>query len=189
MSAGEVVSSVLWQSPDDRSTELCRLVATSSGFALEGLVLVPIEGEPARVEYHVDADRQWIARGAHLVIESPGSIKVIDLAHQGDAWTVDGHPREELDGCVDVDLRVTPATNTLPIRRLELDVGQRAEVRAAWVAFPELEVEPLEQSYERLSEDTYRYRSGAFEADLVVDRAGLVIRYGTQYWSAVARAC
>jgi uncharacterized protein len=123
------------------------------------------------------------------VIESQGSKRAIELEHEGERWTVDGRAREELHRCVDVDLRVTPATNTLPIRRLELDVGQRAGVRAAWVGFPGLEVEPLEQSYERLSEETYRYRAGAFEADLVVDQTGLVIRYGTQYWSAVARAC
>src|SRR5712664_99467 len=38
----------------------------------------------------------------------------------------------------DIDLAVTPATNTLPIRRLNLEVGQSQEVTAAWLKFPDL---------------------------------------------------
>lgn len=183
-----LLGSVLWRNPYDQSTEHCRLFATPSGFALEGLVLAPIEGEPARIEYRVDADERWVAHRAQLRVRSPGAEAEIELVHETDRWIVDGRELGGLDGCVDVDLRVTPATNTLPIRRLGLDVGQRADVRAAWVGFPVLEVEPLDQSYERLSEDTYRYRAGDFEADLLVDDAGLVVRYGEEYWSAVAHS-
>ena len=92
----------------------------------------------------------------------------------------------ELDGCEDVDVRVTPATNTLPIRRLELAMHQAVEVRAAWVGLPDLQVASLEQIYERVDERRYRYRSGDFAADLVVDDAGLVLRYGDRLWSALA---
>ena len=186
MSAGEALASVLWQSPGDRSTELCRLHTTTSGFALEGLVLVPVDGEPARVEYRVDADDGWVTRRAHLVIAASSGTRSIELAQEEDLWTVDGRALTEAAGCVDVDLRVTPATNTLPIRRLGLDIGEHADVRAAWVGFPGLEVQPVDQTYERSSQDTYRYRAGDFEADLVVSEAGLVLRYGTEYWSALA---
>jgi hypothetical protein len=50
-------------------------------------------------------------------------------------------------------------------------------VRAAWVRFPNLNVEPLDQTYTRLGERTYRYQSGTFEADLEVDDEGLVLDY------------
>jgi hypothetical protein len=111
MSAGEALASVLWQSPGDRSTELCRLHTTTSGFALEGLVLVPVDGEPARVEYRVDADDGWVTRRAHLVIAASSGTRSIELAHEEELWTVDGRALTEADGCVDVDLRVTPANS------------------------------------------------------------------------------
>jgi uncharacterized protein len=79
---------------------------------------------------------------------------------------------------VDVDLNVTPATNTLSLRRLNLEVGASAEVVAAWVRFPELTVEPLWQRYTRIAEDRYGYESdGGFTSELRVDELGLVVSY------------
>ena len=50
---------------------------------------------------------------------------------------------------------------------------------------PSLAVERLEQTYARLDERRYRYRSGGFTADLVVDDDGIVLQYGVN-WKAVA---
>ena len=82
-------------------------------------------------------------------------------------------------GCVDVDVSFSPSTNLLPIRRLGLAVGESAEVVAAWILLPELEVKPLPQRYTRIGERRYRYesRGGAFSVELDVDEAGLVLDY------------
>jgi hypothetical protein len=53
------------------------------------------------------------------------------------------------------------------------------------VRFPSLEVQRLDQSYERLDDRRYRYRSGLFTADLAVDGDGIVLQYGVS-WRAVA---
>jgi uncharacterized protein len=177
---------VLWQNPFDRSTEWCRVSVSETGLALAGLVLAPVEEEPGRVEYRVESDADWATGRAQLHIETPRGSRACELRREGERWWLDGRHEPSLDGCTDVDLRVTPATNTLPIRRLGLEVGASAEVRAAWVGFPGLEILPSEQSYERLSEDVYRYRSGDFTADLRVDDAGVVLRYGDDYWRAIA---
>ena len=47
-------------------------------------------------------------------------------------WSGTERPPEYSD-CVDVDLSFTPATNTLPIRRLGLDIGEEAEIHVAWL--------------------------------------------------------
>jgi hypothetical protein len=82
---------------------------------------------------------------------------------------------------VDIDLGFTPATNTLPIRRLALGIGESARVRSAWLRFPELRLEPLEQVYTRQAERSFRYRSlvdgELFIARLDTDMLGWVIRY------------
>jgi uncharacterized protein len=180
------IASVLWHNPHDNSAELCRLLETPGGFALAGTALVPVAHKPARADYRVETDRRWLTMRAHLVLESAGESNELRLDSDGNGhWTLGGTRQPHLDGCLDVDLRLTAATNALPIRRLGPDIGKIVETRAAWVGFPDLVLEPSEQNYERLDEVTYRFRAGDFVADLVVDHHGLVLRYGDGFWTAV----
>jgi hypothetical protein len=107
-----------------------------------------------------------------------------DLSEIRSLWSGTSRPAVYADS-VDVDLGFTPATNTLPIRRLRLAVGQRAEIEAAWLVWPELQVRPARQTYTRLGEDRYRYQQGDFDAELLVDEHGLVREY-QGLWRAVA---
>ena len=101
-------------------------------------------------------------------------------------WSLDGVERPDLDGCVDVDLGFSPSTNTLPIRRLGLGVGESAPVSAAWLRFPGFALERFDQVYTRLDESHYRYESGGgrFMRDLAVDEDGLVVEY-PDFWTLV----
>jgi hypothetical protein len=111
----------------------------------------------------------------------------IAIAHDARAgiWTRDGIEQPQVAGAVDVDLGFSPSTNTLPIRRLTLPVGFAAPVRAAWLRFPELQLEALDQVYTRQAERQYIYQSsgGRFRAILEVDDVGFMTRYG-DYWIA-----
>lgn len=79
----------------------------------------------------------------------------------------------------DIDLGFTPATNTNALRRMELKVGQAARTTALWLDTEDWSLKPLTQTYERLSETVYRYRSPrhAYEAELSVDPFGIVLDY------------
>jgi hypothetical protein len=89
-------------------------------------------------------------------------------------------------GCLDLDLAFSPSTNLLPIRRLNLAIGQASEVRAAWLRFPELTLEPLDQRYTRLDDRTYRYESagGTFMRILRTNAAGFALSY-PGLWEAI----
>lgn len=84
-------------------------------------------------------------------------------------------------GALDIDLGFTPVTNTLPIRRLALAVGASAPVQSAWLRFPELRFERLDQTYTRESELGFRYHATVggqpFVARLDTDAFGRVLRY------------
>ena len=82
-------------------------------------------------------------------------------------------------GCIDLDLNFSPATNLLPIRRLDLAIGQQMQVQAAWLRFPSFKLEPLSQLYKRIDETTYRYESGggSFVTALTVNASGFVTTY------------
>jgi len=88
-------------------------------------------------------------------------------------------------GSIDLDLHFSPSTNLLPIRRLNLSIGEQAQVKAAWLRFPEFTLEPLEQMYRRVDDVIYHYESagGKFVAELKVNAVGLVTLY-PKVWAA-----
>ena len=67
-------------------------------------------------------------------------------------WFENGRENLMVQGAIDIDLGWSPSTNTLPIKRLKLGIGQRSgEFVAAWVRFPGLTLQPLPQEYLRLT--------------------------------------
>jgi hypothetical protein len=171
---------VTWRRSDEIATdELCTMTIRDGGLSLIGTVLgADSVGTPLRTEYRVLADGSGLTTAVHVRDLAGFAQRTVALTRDAkSAWTVDGQPVRELKGCTDVDLGCSPATNTLPIRRLRLAIGSSHTIKAAWVRFPDLVVVPAAQTYTRLDEFTYRYASGTFEAELTVDDADLVTSY------------
>lgn len=120
-----------------------------------------------------------------LIDESNASVSL--RADGAGHWkSVAGAPLAELAGCIDVDIAATPFTNTLPIRRLHLSLGQAANINVAYITVPELRVTPVAQRYTCLNVTPdgglYRYENLTryYRADLPVDEDGLVLDYPDQ---------
>src|SRR5262249_45344217 len=128
----------------------------------------------------ITIDNRWRTRFAAVTaIDGDGQRRVLlDLDGSGKV-VVNTRAREDLGGCLDVDLPATPFTNTLAIRPLRLEVGQTGAAKAVWVGAPGLELEVLEQTYTRIGLDRYRYEvpASGFSAELTVDEEGLVVDY------------
>lgn len=90
---------------------------------------------------------------------------------------MNGAHRTELDGCVDIDLRGTPFTNVIPIRRLPLLIGHSAQQNVITIDVETLAVVVKPQMYTRVNEHTWRYFSFASdsEVDVTVDEHGFVL--------------
>jgi uncharacterized protein len=145
---------------------------------------------PCRVEYEIDCDSRWVTRRCTLAGYVGATEVALEVARNDiGEWTVGGVPATILKGCDDIDLGFTPATNLLPIRRLGLPIGGKAAVRAAWVRFPELTLEVLDQVYTRLAGDRYLYESagGSFRRELRVNDVGFVVDY-PGLWIAEAKS-
>ena len=171
-----------WRRVDVPGREEARVTRTADGWHLTGKLHVEEADVTADLRYTIDCDAGWRTVSAVIEGEANGGPVRFALAADGEGhWTRDGTPLPELAGALDVDLGFTPATNTLPIRRLSLAVGETAPVRSAWLRFPELRVEPLEQTYTREAEQVFRYRAHVdddpFIARLDTDVFGRVIRY------------
>ena len=186
------VRTVLWQRIDSPGSEWCALERTVDGWRLHGIVLAAVATVPVLVQYAVALAPNWSTRAVEIAMRSGGAITPQELrltVAPEQRWQIEREPPQDtsmpqddlevLHGLIDVDLGFSPATNTLPIRRLDPAIGESVAVTAAWVRFPKLTIEPLPQRYTRLAERRYRYESagGAFVAEIEVDDLGLVTAY------------
>ena len=168
----------LWSPVGAPGAEYCVVSRSRAGWRVRGSVVAVVNDEPLRVEYQITCASDWRTRGVRVETFAGDERRSLHMTASEGRWLLPTGERADLRGCVDVDLGVTPMTNTLPIRRLRLAVGERARVTAAWVRFPSLELRPLAQTYTRLGERAYRYESDTgFRADLEVDEQGFVVSY------------
>ncbi|MFL5570569.1 MAG: putative glycolipid-binding domain-containing protein [Gemmatimonadaceae bacterium] len=176
---------IVWRRTDKPGHEFCTLAKTETGVKLTGVAVLSNDGTPCCLQYTIDCDSQWRTQLCRLSGYIGKHGFTLDIRHEGENWLLNGVEVPEVAGSEDIDLGFSPSTNLLPIRRLALEVGGSANVRAAWLRFPELTVEPLEQVYTRLGPDSYRYESGggAFRRDLKVDERGIVVDY-PEIWNA-----
>jgi len=185
MSAVESAA-VLWRRVDRPGHESARILRLAEGWELAGTAVFAHEGKPCSLRYRIASDPGWRTRWVEVSGWLGGeAVQVEAHVDRSGVWRVDGRELAEIAGCVDVDLNFSPSTNLLPIRRLNLEVGEEKDVRAAWLRFPSFRFELLEQSYRRLSAGRYRYRSagGRFETELDVDENGFVTRY-PKFWES-----
>ncbi len=171
-----------WRRLDLPGRERARIEKTPRGWHLTGELEIEEASARARLLYGIECESDWRTRRAVVTGSASGAPLRFEFAADGQGhWALNGDPVPLLEGALDIDLGFTPATNLLPIRRLNLSVGERAEVRTAWLRFPELRVEMLEQSYDRETACVFRYEAlvgdEPFRARLTTDEFGRVLVY------------
>ncbi|MCG8435188.1 MAG: putative glycolipid-binding domain-containing protein [Gammaproteobacteria bacterium] len=182
--------SILWRDLANDGKDLLNVVQTSRGWLLNGTILTTLNRDPCKINYRIECDIAWLTREVAVDIYSPSVSRRVFLTADGERrWHLNGEEMPELFGCTDIDLEFTPASNTLPIRRLNLEVGATARIKAAWLKFPKLAIEAADQEYHRVEERLYKYssRGGEFETPVEVNDFGLVARYPGQ-WEIVETA-
>jgi uncharacterized protein len=188
MEKNETTHSILWRRLDRPGHESAYLFFQTPHWHLEGCAVFAHEGKPCQLDYQITCDSRWHTLSANIVGWVGDKTIQIELAVTPDKrWQLNKADQPEVAGCIDLDLNFSPSTNLLPIRRLDLAVGQQAEVQAAWLRFPSFTLERLIQIYRRVDETRYRYESGGgnFITELDVDQTGFVTNY-PDIWRAEA---
>jgi len=153
---------VRWQPWDDPSTEEA-LTITWENEAWTACGQVGRE----RVQYVVRISPTWHVRQFLLFRDMDDPDLWLGTDGGGRWGEINGAHRPELDGCLDIDLDCTPFTNTIPIRRMLLHVGDTAEISVASIDVDTLAVVADRHRYTRL--DTHRWRLEQQRLDLEVE--------------------
>ena len=174
----------MWVPCTGAGLEHLHLLQHDEGNVSDSVVIGMEQEIPFRLWYEIRTDKDWRVRQCTLRLLGGGNREIILNADGKGHWTdAAGIPLSALDGCIDVDISVTPFTNTLPIRRLSLQPGQSADLLVAYITVPMLELKMMQQRYTCLEHHAdgsiYRYESlgSGFTRDLLVDAQGLVIDY------------
>ena len=186
-----------WRGADGKFTESAEVRLGSDGLTARG-TQIGWRPAPYRLDYELEADASLHTVHCSASATGAGWSRRLVLERRSDGtWTAEvggageedllGTPAaicDELEDAVDCDIGFSPLTNTMPIVRNKLhETDGSVEVSVAWVSVPHLTMRRARQSYTHLSKSpggaVVRYRSleSDFEADLDVDRAGLVRRY------------
>ncbi|WP_163992087.1 putative glycolipid-binding domain-containing protein [Pyxidicoccus caerfyrddinensis] len=186
--ASRCLRALIWHRMGQPGSEYFELRESAEGWTLAGSVVLAEDGVPYAADYTIGCDKQWLTREARILLRREGVEQSLSLRVDAQQrWWRGAEEVPQFRGCSDIDLAFTPSTNTLPIRRLALEVGQGTDVTAAWVRMPDLSLVTLPQRYTRLTPSRYRYESngGRFVAEVETDELGLVLSYPPG-WERVA---
>lgn len=177
---------ILWQRFDRPGLERCRFGRTRDGWHISGTSLVWYDDGAYEIRYSVMTDEDWRTTtvGAHVQAPS-GDLRMTLAADGGGSWSSGDEPLIELFGAIDIELAWTPATVSLPIRRLGLAIGERSQTTVARVEFPHHDVRRVTHTYERVGERRYRIGTGSKAAVIEIDGDGVVTSY-PNLWQAVS---
>jgi len=160
---------VLWLREDGTGNDACRFAQAEGGYLVDGSSTGP-DGEVLR--YRIRARDDGTRRRVRIGKKS----RLVARRAKDDTWTLNRVPVPDVTGAKDIDLAFTPATLTLPIRRLNLGVGDTTAVRVARLDVETQTLIPLELLLRRVSDNTYEAKTLATGATsrFSVDDQGIV---------------
>lgn len=181
------VKTIMWSRLEGNGMEYCE-ISMHPATALKGQVVAEINGRPIAVSYGIQCGDDGATQSVDVSSRMDGMEQERSIVRSTeDTWYFNGQEVSEFDGLKDVDLGITPSTNTLPIRRLNLSPGESREFTAVWLKFPDLTLAPLAQRYTRIDTATYLYESikSGYRAKIHVDPDAVVMIYEGE-WERVS---
>ena len=126
-------TNILWTGREYYSLENCLVNTGPNGSIITSTIIGHYEGTIYKVDYQIKTNANW--ETVFLEINSRHNNHLQTIRFEGDGkgnWTRDGQKASPFTGCIDVDIAVTPFTNTLPIRRLTLRENQSQEIKVIY---------------------------------------------------------
>jgi uncharacterized protein len=174
-----MMKEIIWKSSEYGTVEHCSVELTPEWNAANSRISCTINGQDIEVHYKLETDEHWRTRKVEIIKRSKEMVNNWHLIKSGEGWLVNDHPAADLEGCMDIDISLTPLTNTLPIRRLDFISQPHHRIEVVYIDMLAGEISKVRQHYTRLSGHSYLYENddGEFSARLNTDSEDFVIDY------------
>ena len=175
-------TNILWSGIEYYSLENC-IVDSTNGIVVNSAIVGLYNKKIYRVEYQIKLNLVWETYYCFVKSQFDNQIKKFEFEKVQNKWSLNGKHSGSFDGCTDVDIPLTPFTNSLPINRLQLNPGQEKDIDVIYIDLLENNIRPVKQKYRRISSEVYKYENipNDFEAEIKVDDEGFVIDYPTLF--------
>ncbi len=169
---------VVWFRQDEPGNDACRFADAEGGYLIDGS---STDAKGITLPYRIRARGDGTTRRARIGAKS----RIFVSRAPDNTWLLNGRPAPEVSGAEDIDLGFTPATLTLPIRRLTLGIGHDAEIMVARLDLENERLTPLHLVVRRIAEEEYECLNAETgkTSHLLVDRHGVIQRH-TGRWIA-----
>jgi hypothetical protein len=171
---------IVWQALAWPGAEYLEMQQTSEGIIVKSYLTGSIDQKPYALAYKVELTPEWqVKRFGVWSLANVSKQLVLSTDLNGKWFDHEGVEQPQFEGCYDIDLSITPFTNSLPINRMEWYKGRKQRIEVLYVRLPDFEPRRVAQFYTQLEDSRYFYRDGTvdFTSDLTVDNDGLIIEY------------
>lgn len=173
-------TNILWTGREYYSLENCLINVTNSGTEVLSTIVGMYHDHLYHVEYLIKTNTAWETVFFELKSRYANKIQKFQFEADGKGnWMTHGKRADQFKGCIDIDIPLTPFTNTLPINRLKLSTQDEQQILVLYIDVLEQQIRPVHQKYSKLSTTKYHYENvpNDFEAEIEVDEAGIVVDY------------
>jgi hypothetical protein len=165
---------------DTQTIEVLRFNSKKNLFNIESIVNGILNGQPTSIEYFIKIDKNWKVKEVRIKTLIREDNPIVLKSGIDKRWYDEmNNEIPELKGCIDIDISLTPFTNTLPIKRLGDSLLKRTKLNVLYLNLADWKFEKVEQYYTKLSNNLYKYEGvfRGFTAELPVDNFGFVTTY------------
>ena len=172
-------TNILWTGKEYSSMENCILTEARNSIEIDSTIIGSAEGHIFKVEYRISTNATWETTLVTLKTQFRDAVESNRLEKRDGYWFLNERPVPDFKDICDVDISLTPFTNSLPIRRLQFKSGERQKIEVIYFDLLERTIQPAIQFYTRESVNKYIFENadGSFKKTITVDESRLVENY------------
>jgi uncharacterized protein len=173
-----ILATAFWRRLDIPGRDAARLKEAEEGFELLGQSVSLDPKGPTALRYVLNLAHDWSTIEGRIN-GFIGNREIDDhIERTPSGWNFNGR-RCAMADIVDLDLGFTPATNTIQLKRVSLEIGETTHFDVAWLEAGDADLQRLPQKYHRVSEVEYAYESpqGNYRATIELDCSGFAAQY------------
>lgn len=181
--------SLIWKGVFYHSMENCLVEVADTGVTVQSTIVGHVDDFLYKVDYNLTTSQRWETSSLKLTGRVGNSRKEINLRSDGKGnWWLNDQPASQFAGCTDVDITLTPFTNSLPVNRLDWSKADQV-IKVVYLDILGDRITPVSQKYTRISDSQYKFENvpNDFEALIDVDEGGFVVHYPELFERAAIR--